>query len=106
MRLLSSITALSLVLTGCVSPPPAQPPNPNVTKRIVEICTHSGFFKVVNGIVSTAYPAAGLPVSLLDMGIDKVCMNPEKYSSDISTVEWLLRNMPRQTAKPTSLHER
>ncbi len=104
MRLVLPVFLLSLV-AGCTSSPPAQPPNPDVTARIVAICTHSGFFKLLNGVVVLAYPPASLPVSIINMGIDRVCINPEKFSSDVSTVEWLLRNIPRQTARPIELHE-
>ncbi len=95
--------SLALCLTGCASKTPCVPcssnssstlghsPNPDVTKKIVSICTHSGFFALVNGAVSPATPAA-LPASILDSGVDKVCMHPEIFSTDPSTVDWLLKS--------------
>jgi hypothetical protein len=96
MRLVT-MTAIATVLAGV----PAcsvmqQPADPAVVKRIVAICTTSGFFKVVNGTIALAYPPAQIPAQILDYGIDQVCTDPERFASDISTVEWLLKNMPRR----------
>ena len=41
------------------------------------------------------------PAKLLDYGIDQVCTNPERFASDVSTVEWLLRNMPKTEERLT-----
>ena len=95
MRLLT-MTALAAVLAGVAACSVVrQPADPAVVNRIVAICTTSGFFKVVNGTIALAYPPAQIPAQILDYGIDQVCMHPERFASDISTVEWLLKNMPR-----------
>jgi hypothetical protein len=90
-----SIPLSFALLTACSNVTP-QPANPSVTAKIVHICTASGFFKVINGIVVLAYPVSATPIAILNAGIDKVCTNPEKFSSDLSTVDWLLKNMPRR----------
>jgi hypothetical protein len=73
-----------------------QPADPKIVQDIVSVCTASGFFKFANGIVSIAFPAAGLPISIVNAGIDKVCMDPTTFAADASTVQWLVNNLLKQ----------
>jgi hypothetical protein len=84
------------MLIGCATPPPQQPADPTIVARIERVCQDSGLFKVINGVVVLAVPAASIPVALLNAGVDKVCMNPEKFASDISTVQWLVKNLHKR----------
>ena len=86
---LSALFTTAALLTACVAP---QPADPAVVVKITRICMASCFFHVVNGGLALVYP---VPALLLDYGIDQVCMNPERFASDVTTVEWLLKNMPR-----------
>jgi hypothetical protein len=84
------------LISGCSSIV-QQPANPKVVQDIVSVCTASGYFKFANGIVSLAFPGASLPISIVNAGIDKVCMDPTKFAADASTVQWLVKNLLTQT---------
>ena len=75
---------------------PMQPADPAVTARIVAACTASGLFKAVDGAVTMAVPAAALPVMVVNAGVDLVCADPARFAADISTVEWVVRNLPQR----------
>jgi hypothetical protein len=91
MKHLHVLAFLALAACG-----PMQPADPAVTARIVAACTQSGLFKAVDGAVTVALPAAALPVMVINAGVDIVCANPERFAADISTVEWVVRNLPRR----------
>lgn len=78
------------LLSACA---PMQPADPAVTARIVAACTASGLFKLVDGGVAAAVPAAALPVMVVNAGVDVVCADPARFSADLSTVEWVVRNL-------------
>jgi hypothetical protein len=74
----------------------SQPANPNVTAEIVKACTMDGVFKNFGGrLVLSMVPVPGVVTAdqILAAGVDKVCMNPEAFSSDVSTVEWVIKNI-------------
>jgi hypothetical protein len=87
------LLAVGAVLQGCG---PMRPADPAVTARIVAACTQSGLFKAVDGAVTVALPAAALPVMVINAGVDIVCANPARFAADISTVEWVVRNLPQR----------
>ncbi len=78
-------------VAGCGITP--QSANPEVVQRIVAACTASGLFKAVDGALSAAVPAAALPVMVINAGVDRVCADPQRFAGDISTVEWVVRNL-------------
>ena len=80
-----------LLLAACGTQ--MQPPDPAITARIVAACTMSGLFKMVEGIAVAAMPIAVLPVAVLNAGVDIVCADPARFSADLSTVEWVVRNL-------------
>jgi hypothetical protein len=89
-----------LLLAGCQ--PLAverQPADPAVIARIVAACTDSGLFKLAGGALEIAVPAATLPVAVVNAGVDKVCANPERFAGDVSTVEWVVKNLPRRSTR-------
>jgi hypothetical protein len=86
--MLRSISIL-LLLGACVA---SQPTDPKVAADIVKVCMASGFFKIVDGVVALAVPAAALPIALVNAGVDIVCKTPETHSADPSTIEWLVEN--------------
>lgn len=81
------------LLAGCANITP-QPADPKVVQRIENVCMASGYFKFVNGALALAYPPAAVPAQIFNRGIDQVCGDPVKFAGDVSTVEWLVRNMP------------
>ena len=85
--------ALVLALAACG---PMQPADPAVTARIVAACLGSGLFKAVDGAVTMAVPAAALPVMAVNAGVDIVCADPARFAADISTVEWVVKNLPQR----------
>ncbi len=89
--------AFCLLLAACGSTLPLQntPYNPELTERIIRACTQSGLFKLADGVVAAAVPAASLPIAVVNAGVDRVCADPERFSRDISTVEWVLKNLGR-----------
>ncbi len=91
MKKIASLITI-ILLTSC-SNAQFQPANPDVVARIVSACTQSGLFKAVDGTLSAAVPAAALPIMLVNAGVDKVCSNPTLFASDISTVEWVVKNL-------------
>lgn len=95
-RALAFAAPLALGACGLVTP---QPADPRVVLEIVRACTYSGFFKMADGALVAAVPAVSLPVSLVNAGVDRVCEAPEKFASDISTVEWVVKNtlQPRRS---------
>jgi hypothetical protein len=74
----------------------SQPGNPNTTAEIVKACTMDGVFKNFGGrLVLSMVPVPGVVTAdqILAAGVDKVCSNPEVFSSDVSTVEWVIKNI-------------
>lgn len=94
-RLVAAV-ALAAELAAC-SAVPAQPPDPQVVADIVAACTVTGLFKPVvsaaNGAIVAAVPAVALPVAVITAGVDKVCADPAKFASDLSTVAWVAKNL-------------
>jgi hypothetical protein len=89
-----------LLLGGCASPGtgagPGQPPtaaDPATVQRIVAACTNSGLFKLAGGALEVAVPAATLPVAVVNAGVEKVCANPQQFADDVSTVDWVVKNL-------------
>ena len=70
-----------------------QPADPKITADILAACTRSGWFKLADGLVAAAVPAASLPIAVLNAGVDRVCADPAAFSADISTVEWVAKNL-------------
>ena len=92
-----------LALAACFGSTGAPPRDPKVVERIVKVCMGSGLFKIVDGAVALAVPAASIPIALSNAGVDKVCMNPETFAADATTVEWLVKQIgkpPAQAAAP------
>jgi hypothetical protein len=83
--------ALALLLASCSVVP--QPADPATAARIIQACTASGLFKAVDGALSAAVPAAALPVMVVNAGVDVVCRDPNRFAGDISTVEWVVKNL-------------
>src|SRR5207248_7592102 len=91
--------AALFLLAGCQPPSqPPPPPDPAVVARIVRACTGSGLFKLAGGALEIAVPAAALPVAVVNAGVDKVCADPERFAGDVSTVEWVLKNLPHRSS--------
>ena len=89
---LSAAPAALLLLASC-SAIPQQPADPAVTARIVAACAASGMFKAVDGALSAAVPVAALPVMVINAGVDVVCGDPARFAADVSTVEWVVKNL-------------
>jgi hypothetical protein len=74
----------------------SQPSDPNITAEIIKACTMDGVFKNFGGrLVLSMVPVPGVVTAdqILAAGVDKVCVNPEAFSSDVSTVEWVIKNI-------------
>jgi hypothetical protein len=83
-----------LLFVGCQTPSESPPtPDPAVVERILRACTGSGLFKLAGGALEIAVPAAALPVAVINAGVDKVCADPERFAGDVSTVEWVVKNL-------------
>jgi hypothetical protein len=85
--------ALSLLVLSSCAGVQSQPADPAVARRIVAACTQSGLFKAADGALSAAVPAAALPVMVVNAGVDVVCRDPSRFAADISTVEWVVKNL-------------
>ena len=70
-----------------------QPADPKVTADILAACTRSGWFKMADGIAAAAFPVVSLPIAFINAGVDRVCADPERFAADISTVEWVAKNL-------------
>jgi hypothetical protein len=88
-----------LLLGGCASPGAGPGPSqqatadPATVQRIVAACTNSGLFKLAGGALDIAVPAATLPVAVVNAGVEKVCANPQQFADDVSTVDWVAKNL-------------
>jgi hypothetical protein len=105
-RLLAA-AAVMMMLVSC-STPPAPPPTEQarldrdtarVEHEIKTTCLGSGLFKFADGAIAAAVPAAGIPIALVNAGVDFVCAHPDRFAQDASTVEWLTRNFKAEIAK-------
>jgi hypothetical protein len=67
--------------------------DPATVQNIVAACTNSGLFKLAGGALGVAVPAATLPVAVVNAGVEKVCANPQQFADDVSTVEWVAKNL-------------
>jgi mannose/fructose/N-acetylgalactosamine-specific phosphotransferase system component IIC len=94
-RILMSCVAL-LSVAGCGALPAVQPADPAVAAKIAAACAASGWFKVVEGAVTIALPVAALPAAVLNAGVAIVCADPARFAADISTVEWVIKNLPKK----------
>lgn len=90
---LALVVGLSLGACSVLPNIPAQEPNPQVVADITKACTMSGLFKLGTGIVASAVPAGALPAQVIDAGVDKVCADPTAFAKDVSTVEWVVKNL-------------
>ena len=91
-RVLLMAVAVGL-LASCANITP-QPADPVVVRRIEGICLASGYFKFIDGALALAYPPAAVPVEIFNRGVDRVCADPVKFATDVSTIQWLIKNMP------------
>jgi hypothetical protein len=87
------IAAAALFALASCSGITPQPADPATANRIVKACLASGLFKAVDGALSAAVPAAALPVMAVNAGVDIVCRDPNRFAGDISTVEWVVKNL-------------
>jgi hypothetical protein len=86
-----------LAFTRCGGIVP-QPADPAVTARIVAACTADGVFKSVGGrLVLSMVPVPGVATAdqIVAAGVDRVCADPAAFSADLSTVEWVVKNLAR-----------
>lgn len=95
-----------LVLSSCAqlqqaaSNIPNVPPDPNNTQRIVSACMADGVFKNLGGrLALSLVPVPGVVTAdqILAAGVDRVCANPEVFSRDISTAEWVISNLRKKS---------
>ena len=86
--------SIFLLLAACGTM--MQPADPKVTAEILAACTRSGWFKMVDGIAAAAFPVVSLPIAVLNAGVDRVCADPERFAADISTVEWVAKNLAKK----------
>ncbi len=85
--------ALAVSLSSC-SAVPVQPADPDVVQRIVTACLASGLFKSGVGFgLSFAGPPGEIADRVISWGIDRVCADPVRFAGDISTVEWVVKNL-------------
>jgi hypothetical protein len=100
------LLALGLI-AGCAG---VAPPSPaelaredadtiRIAAKIRHACLGSGLFKLADGAVAAAVPAAELPVALTNAGVDLVCANPERFAREASTIEWLGRELKAKIAE-------
>ncbi len=79
-----------LAACGIVS----QPADPAVTARIEAACMADGVFVRFGGrLVLGAVDPTRVAAPLIAAGVDLVCADPERFAADISTVEWVVRNL-------------
>ena len=93
--LVTGYLGLTLLVGGCAGLV-LQPPDPQITARIVQACVMDGVFKNFGGrLVLSMIPVPGIATAeqILAAGVDRVCVNPEAFSRDISTVEWVIKNI-------------
>ena len=83
---------LPLLLAGCLSATPAKN-EARIEGEIVGACLASPLFKIANGAIAAAVPAATLPIDLVNAGIAIVCANPARFAHDASTVEWVVKTL-------------
>jgi hypothetical protein len=95
------------VLFGCTAPAPIAPAEQarvdsdtaRIEHKIAAACLGSGLFKMADGAVAAALPAAEIPVVLVNAGVDLVCADPARFAGDVSTIEWLGRHLREAIAK-------
>lgn len=83
------------ILAGCGGVQ-MQPADPAVTARIVTACTADGVFKAVGGrLVLSMVPVPGgaTAAQIVAAGVDRVCADPAAFSADLSTAEWVVKNL-------------
>lgn len=91
-RLATPLLSLAL-LSGCGAVT-MQPADPAVTARIAQACLASGLFKTGVGFgLSFAGPPGEIANQVFSAGVDRVCANPEAFAADVSTVEWVAKNL-------------
>src|SRR6185295_8286311 len=93
--IVASAAAAIAALSGC-SGIVQQPADPAMVARIRAACMADGVFKDMGGrLVLSMIPVPGVATAdrIISMGIDIVCANPERFAADLSTAEWVIRNL-------------
>lgn len=95
--------AVLLGLSACASLPAPDPSRTAaIEQKIVAACLQSGLFKLAGGVVASAVPAANLPIAVVNAGVDQVCADPHRFAGDVTTVEWVAKNLAGQVPIPRS----
>jgi len=98
----AAAAGLVLLLVGCAQ----LPVNPHqvtdeerVEAKIVRACTASGLFRPAirtgEALLEAAVPIATVPVAVAEAGVHLVCAQPALFAHEISTVEWVVKNLAR-----------
>lgn len=90
IRKFAVAAAIALNLGACAIA--QQPADPKVTADITRACLNSGLFKMADGAIALAVPAASLPIGVVNAGVDRVCADPAAFAGDVSTAEWVAKN--------------
>lgn len=91
--------AALLVLAGCAMPPvnpQADSDTARIEQKIVRACVASGLFQIPEALVEAAVPLSVLPIAVLNAGTHLVCADPHRFAGDISSVEWVAKNLPKK----------
>ncbi len=81
-----------LLLAACGTQ--MQPADPALTARIVSACLADKVFVSVGGrLVLGAVDPTHIAAPLIAAGVDMVCADPERFSADLSTAAWVLKNI-------------
>ncbi len=92
---------LFLLLAACGVVP--QPADPAVTRGIEAACMADGVFVRFGGrLVLGAVDPTRVAAPIIAAGVDLVCADPERFSADISTVEWVISNLRARARGPAS----
>ena len=64
-----------------------------IEHRIAETCLASGLFKLADGEIARAHPGAALTIEAVNAGVDIACAHPELVAADLSSIEWVAREL-------------
>ena len=71
-----------------------QPADPSTVAAIEAACTADGVFVRFGGrLVLSAADPTGIAAPLAAAGVDRVCADPARFASGISTATWVARNI-------------
>jgi len=93
MKHILSTAILCGALVACQMPVPTNTQSdPAIVAKINYVCAYSGLFKFADTTAASVVPVPGVAMaaSLVNSGVDQVCLHPDTVATDVAVVQSLI----------------